>query len=71
LKLVVIAGLVAMPIAYVLGFMFLHIFANHISIGFGSLIFSFLGLLVLVLITISSQIFRVATANPVESLRTE
>jgi putative ABC transport system permease protein len=68
---VIIAGLIAMPIAYVLGFMFTHIFANRIDIGFGSLIFSFLGLLALVLITISSQIFKVATANPVESLRTE
>ncbi|MDB5246099.1 MAG: hypothetical protein JWQ40_493 [Segetibacter sp.] len=71
LKLVVIAGLIAMPIGYLLGFMFLQIFANHVSIGFGSLVFSFLGLLVLVLITISSQIFGVATANPVNSLRTE
>jgi putative ABC transport system permease protein len=71
LKLVIIAGVIAMPIAYILGFMFTHIFANHIDIGFGSLIFSFLGLLALVLITISSQIFKVARANPVESLRTE
>ncbi|GEO09209.1 ABC transporter permease [Segetibacter aerophilus] len=71
LKLVIIAGLIAMPIAYVLGFIFTHIFANRIDIGLGSLIFSFLGLLALVLITISSQIFKVATANPVESLRTE
>lgn len=71
LKLVVIAGLIAMPIAYILGYMFLHIFANHINVEFGSLIFSFLGLLALVLLTIGSQIYRVATANPVESLRTE
>ena len=71
LKLVIIAGLIALPIGYVCGFLFLGIFANHVDIGFDSLIFSFLGLLVLVLITISSQIFRVATANPVKSLRTE
>jgi putative ABC transport system permease protein len=71
LKLVVIAGLIAMPIGYACGFFFTHIFANPISIGIGSLIFSFLGLVVIVLITISSQIFRVATANPVKSLRTE
>jgi putative ABC transport system permease protein len=71
LKLVVIAGLIAVPIGYVLGFMFLHIFANRTTIGVGEVLFSFLGLLILVLITISSQIFRVATANPVESLRTE
>ena len=71
LKLVVIAGLIALPIGYVCGFLFLGIFVNHVDIGFDSLIFSFLGLLVLVLITISSQIFRVATANPVKSLRTE
>lgn len=70
-KLVVIAGLIAMPVGYLCGFFFLQIFANRISVGFGSLFFSFLGLLVLVLITISSQIFRVATANPVISLRSE
>jgi putative ABC transport system permease protein len=71
LKLVVIAGMIAMPIGYVTGFMFTHIFANRIDIGFETLLFSFIALLVLVLITISSQLFRVATANPVNSLRAE
>lgn len=71
IKLVVIAGLIAMPVGYICCFLFLHIFANHIHIGFDGLVFSFLGLLILVLITISSQIFRVAKANPVDSLRSE
>jgi len=71
LKLVVIAGLIALPIGYVCSFLFLNIFANRVEIGFGSLVFSFLGLLLIVMITISSQILRVATANPVNSLRTE
>ena len=71
LKLVVIAGLIALPIGYVCGFLFLNIFANRVEIGFGSLVFSFLGLLLIVMVTISSQILKVATANPINSLRTE
>jgi putative ABC transport system permease protein len=71
LKLVVIAGLIALPIGYVCGFLFLNIFANRVQMGFVSLVFSFLGLLLIVMITISSQILKVATANPVNSLRSE
>ncbi len=70
-KLVVIAGLIGLPISYLCGFFFLNIFANRINISFGSLLLSFLGLLAIVLITISSQIFKIATANPVHSLRRE
>lgn len=71
IKLIMIAGLIGLPISYICGFLFLNIFANRVEIGFGSLIISFFGLMAIVLITISSQIFKVATANPVESLRTE
>jgi putative ABC transport system permease protein len=71
LKLVFIAGLIAMPVGYLVGYLFLQIFASHITIGFGVLVYSFSGLLMLALITISSQVYKVASANPVHSLRAE
>jgi putative ABC transport system permease protein len=70
-KLIVISGLIALPVGYVCGFLFINVFANHITIGLDHLLLSFIGLLAIVLITISSQIYRVATANPVNSLRNE
>ena len=71
IRLVVIAGLIALPVSYALSYFFLMIFANRIQVGFGILAFSFTGILLLSLLTIGSQIFRFAVANPVESLRTE
>jgi putative ABC transport system permease protein len=70
-RLVVVAGLIALPVSYALSYFFLMIFANRIDIGFGILALSFGGMLLLSLVTISSQVFRFAVANPVESLRTE
>lgn len=71
LKLLLIAGCIALPIGYTLGFFFLNIFANRITIGADILLFSFAGMLLIALMTIITQIYRVATANPVNSLRTE
>ena len=70
-KLVIIAGFIALPISYGLSYFFLNIFANRISIGFGILTISFISMIVISLITIGSQIYRVAVANPVNALRTE
>jgi putative ABC transport system permease protein len=71
LKLVLIAGAIAIPIGYLCGFFFLNIFANRVSIGVGTLLVSLLGILLIVMITIGSQVFKAAIANPVKSLRTE
>ena len=71
MKLVMIAGLIALPISYGISYFFLNLFANRISIGFGILSISFISMLVISLITIGSQIYRVAVANPVNALRTE
>jgi putative ABC transport system permease protein len=71
LKLVLIAGLIAIPIGYCCSFFFLNIFANRVNIGVGTLLMSLLGILLIVMITISSQVFKAASANPVKSLRTE
>jgi putative ABC transport system permease protein len=71
LKLVFIAGVIALPVSYMAGWLFLNIFANRISIGAGMLAGSFIGLLLLVITTIGIRIYRMATTNPVSSLRTE
>jgi putative ABC transport system permease protein len=71
MRLVIIAGLIALPISYGLSYFFLNIFANRINIGFGILTVSFLGMLLLSLITIGSQIYKVAIANPVDALKSE
>lgn len=71
LKLVLIAGCIALPISYIMGYLFLNIFANRISLGITVQLFSLLGLLFIALLTIGSQIFRVAVANPVDALRNE
>jgi len=69
--LVMIAGLIAMPVGYALSYFFLSIFANRISIGFGILTVSFMSMLVLSLLTIGAQIYKVAISNPVNALRSE
>jgi putative ABC transport system permease protein len=71
LKLLFIAGAIALPVGYLLGFFFLNIFANRITIGIDILLISFSAMLLIALVTIGTQIYRVAIANPVNSLRSE
>jgi putative ABC transport system permease protein len=71
MRLVIIAGLIALPISYAVSYFFLNFFANRISIGFGIMTGSFVTMLVLSLITIGSQIYKVAVAKPVNALKTE
>ncbi|WP_276485905.1 ABC transporter permease [Paraflavitalea pollutisoli] len=70
-KLLLIAGSIALPIGFLLGHFFLNIFANRIQVGIDILLISFGAMLLIALMTIITQIYRVATANPVNSLRTE
>ena len=71
MRLVMIAGLIALPVSYGLSYFFLNMFANRISIGIGIMSASFLSMLVFSLITIGSQIYKVAISNPVNALRAE
>lgn len=71
LKLLVISGLIAMPIGYVLSFFFLQNFANRVPFGLGTLLLSFLFLLSLGLLTILSQTYKASAENPVKNLRNE
>lgn len=71
LKLLLIAGCIALPIGYLLSFFFLNIFANRITIGIDILLISLVSMLLVAIATIITQIYRVAAANPVNSLRSE
>ncbi|TDH24204.1 FtsX-like permease family protein [Segetibacter sp. 3557_3] len=71
LKLVFIAGLIALPLSLIGGGLFLQVFASRVTMDPVSIILCFAGLLVLVMLTISTQIIKVASANPVASLKVE
>ena len=71
IKLVVIAFIIASPLAYVIMHQWLQDFAYRINISWW--IFAIAGILsvLIALATISLQAIRAATSNPVKSLRTE
>ncbi|MEO6723262.1 MAG: ABC transporter permease [Ferruginibacter sp.] len=71
LKLVVIAVLIATPIGWICSYMFLQIFAERVTIGFSILSIACSFILLLALVVIGSQVFRVARANPANNLRAE
>ncbi|MEO7487092.1 MAG: FtsX-like permease family protein, partial [Ferruginibacter sp.] len=71
LKLLLIAGLIAMPVGYILSFFFLQNFANRVPFGIGTLLVSFIFLLAIGLVTIVSNTYRASAANPVKNLRTD
>ncbi len=70
-KLIIIAGLIAMPLGFVGAFLFLQNFAYRIHFGLGSVLLCFFFLLSIGLFTIISQTYKAAMSNPVKSLRSE
>ncbi len=70
-RLLLLAGVIALPLGYLAGYAFLINFAYRISIGIETLGLYFGVLLLLGGLTISIQTYRAAIANPVKSLRTE
>jgi len=70
-KWVILANLIAWPIAYYVMSRWLQNFAYHINIGLWTFLLSAALGLVTALITISFQAIKTATSNPVESLRYE
>jgi putative ABC transport system permease protein len=71
LKLVIIAIMIASPIAWWAMNKWLQDFAYRTNIGWWIFIIAGLGALIIALITISFQAIRAAVSNPVKSLRTE
>ncbi|KPM30838.1 Putative ABC transporter, permease protein [Croceitalea dokdonensis DOKDO 023] len=71
LVLVIIAILVASPLAYYFGETWLQNFSYQISISWSLFAITTCATLLIALVTISAQVIKSATANPVKSLRTE
>jgi putative ABC transport system permease protein len=68
---VIIANVIAWPLAYLLISQWLQRFAYRIAMGWWTFVLVGIVIFVLSLLTISWQIIRAATANPVDSLRYE
>jgi len=71
LKLILVAGVIALPIAWYFLDDWLQGFAYRTKIPWWIFAFAIIGLLVITLITVSYQSVKAALANPVKSLRTE
>lgn len=71
LKLVLIANLIAWPVAYLTMNKWLQNFAYHIGLSWWIFVLSGVLALMIALATVGYQAIRAATANPVESLRYE
>lgn len=70
-KLIFIAGLIAVPIGYVAGVLFLQNFSIRVNFGLQHALICFLLLLTIALSTIGSQTYKASTANPADHLRSE
>jgi len=71
IKLILIAGVIAVPLAYFLLQNWLKDYAFHIQIGFWFFVLPLVLIVVIALITVLYQSIKAAIANPVKSLRTE
>jgi putative ABC transport system permease protein len=71
LKLVIIAIVVASPIAWVVMHIWLQGFSDRVAVGWSVFGFTALGVVGIALLTISFQVARAAMANPIEQLKNE
>ena len=71
LKLVLIASVIAFPIAWWAMHKWLRDFAYRVSISWWVFAFAAAMAIIIALLTISFQAIKAAVANPVKSLRTE
>ena len=71
IKMLLIAGLISIPIGYMLSFFFLQNFVSRVGQGLFSALACFVFLLAIGLFTIISQTYKASLENPVKSLRTE
>ncbi len=70
-KWVLVANIIAWPIAYIAMNRWLQNFAYRINIGLGTFVLSALLAFIIALLTVGYQAIRAARANPVEALRYE
>ena len=71
LGLVVIAFLIATPLAYFVMYNWLKDFPNRISIEWWVFVIAGVVAFLITLVTVSSQAIKAAISNPIKSLRTE
>lgn len=71
LKLVMISGCIALPIGYFISYLFLNNFAVRVAFGWASVLLCFGVVLAVAMLTIVSQTWRAANANPVDTLKNE
>mgnify|MGYP002628994562 CR=1 FL=1 len=68
LVLIAIATVISLPLAYIVGNLWLQSFAYRINLGVGMLLFGLGSIVVIALVTIGSQSLRAALANPIDNL---
>ncbi|MGB3587843.1 MAG: FtsX-like permease family protein, partial [Tunicatimonas sp.] len=71
LKIVLIAGLVAVPVAFWLAQQWLSDFAYRTSVSALPFVLAIVGALITAVVTVGSRAIRAARANPADSLRSE
>ncbi|MCH8871978.1 hypothetical protein IH824_04275 [candidate division KSB1 bacterium] len=71
IKLVLVANLIAWPVAYIVMSNWLQKFAYRVELGWLTFIFAGVLALVIALLTVSSQALKSAVSNPAEALRYE
>jgi putative ABC transport system permease protein len=69
--LIVVAGIAGIPLSWYLISQWLNGFAYHVEVGYVAFVVSLCLVLVIALMTISLQVLKAATGNPVDSLRSE
>lgn len=70
-RLILIAGVVALPLAYVLMQQWLKSYVFRIEVGWWFFVLPILGVVLIAGLTVGWQSLRAATANPVNSMRSE
>lgn len=70
-KLILIASVIAMPLGYFLGNLFLNIFTYHAALGPKVFLTCVANLLAIGIMTIGVQTYRTAMANPADTLKSE
>ncbi|MHA4847316.1 ABC transporter permease [Flavitalea antarctica] len=71
LKLVIVAALIAFPIAWWSMYKWLQEFAYRVDIGWQAFVLAGVAAVIVALLTISFQAFRAAVTNPVKTLRAD
>lgn len=71
LMLILLAGALGIPVSWYLIDQWLSGFAYRVPIGYAGFVVSLVIILLIAMLTISFQVFKAATGNPAESLRSE